>query len=93
MVMEISGTRVIEDLLHILLKALSEYKEKGFNFSRIATVNKHLLRFLGVTPNDELPPNQRDDYSLILLALDFIVQQSDRDLIRLHKEFTDFSFN
>lgn len=87
MTMELSGSKVISDLLERCLDALSEYKAANYDFHAVSTQTRHLLRFVGLIENECL-----DDYQLILRALDFIIQHSDRDLIKLHKELNDFSF-
>jgi len=105
MTMELSGRKVIQELLHLFMDALSEYLDHNFPEDQedlpetkegLTTHTRHLLRFLGIEAHEtflrplEKKPTQLGQH-LCMIALDFIVKHSDEELIRLHKRFTDFS--
>jgi dGTPase len=92
--LEISGHRVIHDLLTLFLNALSEFKTRHHDLRQCSRLSRNLLSYLMVDLSQPqvfgLPKQQLTDYQLCLMACDFITRCSDKTLIRLHRSFTEF---
>jgi dGTPase len=89
MTMEISGHRIIRELLELCFDALASLKKADYDLGKTDTHSQHILRFMGYALTSY---KDVSDDEMVMRAIDFVVQHSDRDLIQIHKQFTDFEF-
>jgi dGTPase len=93
--LEISGHRVMHELLGIFLTALSEFKQQQYQLKACRRLTRNVLSYLMVDLTQPVifgqPAQQLTDYQLCLMATDFITSCSDKTLIRLYRSFTEFT--